>query len=219
MASLTLYNYFRSSTSYRVRIALYHKNLNFEYKAVHLLNHGGEQNSEAYKTLNPMSEVPTLVHNHKNIGQSMAIIEYLEEVFPQSPLFSKDPSEKAQIRQFCENINSFMHPMGNLKVLQYLGDHFKYTQQQKEEWMAHWNHRGYAALEKILKTTSGKFCFADQITAADTFLIPQIFTSLRFNVDLANYPLCRKIYENCKSVEAFQKAHPLNQPDSPKAEA
>ena len=216
MKKLILYNYFRSSTSYRARIALYHKNLDFEYRTVHLLNNGGEQNAQAYKDLNAMAEVPTLVHNDKNIAQTMAIIEYLEDVFPQNPLFPKDPVLKAQVRQFCETINSFMHPLGNLKVLQYLGDHHQYTQAQKEEWFALWNHRGYAALEKTLEKTSGTFCFGDQVTAADAFLIPQIFASLRFNVDLKAYPLCQKINAHCKQISAFQKAHPLNQPDSPK---
>lgn len=216
MASLILYNYFRSSTSYRARVALYHKNLDFEYRAVHLLNNGGEQNGASYKDLNAMGEVPTLVHNGQSIAQSVAIIEYLEEVFPQNPLFPKDPFEKAQVRQFCETINSFMHPLGNLKVLQYLEQHHHYTQLQKEEWFAHWNYRGYSALEKTLEKTSGTFCFGDQISAADVFLIPQMFASLRFNVDLKTYPLCEKIYNNCKTVTAFQKAHPLNQPDSPK---
>lgn len=216
MASLILYNYFRSSTSYRTRIALYHKNLDFEYRAVHLLNNGGEQNSESYKDLNALAEVPTLIHNNKSLGQSVAIIEYLEEVFPTPPLFPKDPFEKAQIRQFCETINSFMHPLGNLKVLQYLGNHHNYTQEQKEEWFSLWNKKGYEALEKGLQKTAQNFCFGEKITAADIFLIPQIFASLRFNVDLTDFPLCRKIYENCKTIEAFQKAHPLNQPDSPK---
>ncbi len=216
MASLILYNYFRSSTSFRARIALYHKNLAFEYRAVHLVDNGGEQNAESYKELNPMGEVPTLIHDNKKIGQSMAIVEYLDEVFPQNPLFPKDPLGKAHVRQFCENINSFMHPLGNLKVLQYLEQEHQYTQEQKEAWVSYWNRRGYLALEKILTKTAGKFCFGNQITAADAFLIPQMFTSLRFNVDLTDFPLCQKVYQECKSIEAFQKAHPLNQPDSPK---
>ena len=184
---------------------------------MHLLNNGGEQNLEYYKKINPMGEVPTLVHDGKKIGQSLVILQYLDEVFPQNPLFPKDTFSKMQVFQFCENINTFMHSLGNLKVLQYLEKKHGYTQEQKEEWFGYWNHRGYSVLEKILQDTSGKFCFGDQVTAADMFLIPHTFTALRNNFQISKYPICHKIYENCKSVPAFEKAHPLNQPDTPKS--
>lgn len=215
MASLTLYNYFRSSTSYRVRLALHYKNLSFEYKPVHLLNNGGEQHQAEYKALNPMGEVPTLIHDKKALGQSMAIIEYLDEVFPQNPLYPKDAFKKAQVRQFCENINSFMHPLSNLKVLQYLEKNHQYDQAQKENWISIWLTKGFAALESVLEKESGTYCFGNQITAADMFLVPQVFSAKRFNVSLEAFPLCQKINNECEKLEAFKKAHPLRQPDTP----
>lgn len=214
MNELILYNYFRSSTSYRARIALHYKNLKFEYKPVHLLNNGGEQHQINYRHLNPMGEVPTLVHNGKILGQSMAIIEYLDDVFPTPSLFPKDAFQKAQIKQFCENINSFMHPLGNLKVLQYLEKHHGYDQKKKEAWIGHWLHQGFQALEKMI-TPSSQFCFNNQLSAADVFLIPQIFTAQRFNVALDKYEKLMKINEHCTQLEYFQKAHPFRQIDTP----
>lgn len=218
MNSIILYNYYRSSTSYRVRIALHHKNLPFEYKPVHLLNNGGEQFSEDYLRLNPQAEVPTLIHNGKVIGQSMAIIEYLDEVFPETPLFAKDPYQKAVTRQFCENINSFMHPICNLKVLKKLETDCGYNQEQKEAWIQHWAGIGFQTLEKITSQTSGKYCFHDQLSAADLFLAPMMFSANRFKVDLTKYKNLNKIHHNLENLESFQKAHPARQPDTPPAE-
>lgn len=218
MSELILYNYFRSSTSYRVRIALNYKNLKFEYRAVHLLNDGGEQHKENYKNLNPMAEVPSLVHNGVTISQSMAIVEYLDEVYPKPQLFPKDPYKRAQVRQFCENINSFMHPVCNLKILQYLEKKHGYSQTDKEEWIAHWSKHGFEATENILRKNASKFCFGNEITAADLFLIPQVFSAVRFKVDLEKYPLVKKINEHCLSLDFFKKSHPYQQPDTPENE-
>lgn len=215
MAELALYNYFRSSTSYRVRIALHCKNLLFDYKPVHLLNEGGEQNKAAYAQLNPLKEVPTLVHKGKSLGQSMAIIEYLDEVFPKPLLFPQDPLLKAQVRQFCENINSFMHPLGNLKVLQYLESKHAYSTTDKEAWVQHWLKKGFEALESAAEKTHGKYCFGDEITAADLFLVPQIFTAERFKVDLNPYVTLSKINQQALELDFFQKAHPSKQIDTP----
>lgn len=215
MSQFVLYNYFRSSPSYRVRIALHHKNIPFTYQAVHLLNNGGEQHSEAYKKINPQEEVPTLVHDGKVLSQSLPIVEYLEELFPQPALFPKTPYERARVRQFCENINSFMHPLGNLKVTQYLEKKHAYTTAQKEEWIQHWMGMGFAALEKFLEQTAGTYCFGDQVTAADIFLVPQIASAKRFNVKMDAYPLINRIEANCLKVESFQKAHPFKQVDTP----
>lgn len=211
-AELILYNYYRSSTSYRVRIALHHKGIPFEYRAVHLLKNGGEQHQEAYRKINPLGEVPTLVHGDKAIGQSFAILEYLEEVFPQNALLPKDPWARGRIRQFCENINSFIHPLNNLKVQQYLAEKHHYSQEQKEEWIALWSHQGLKSLEKMVEGES--FCFGSQVSLADVFLIPQLFSAQRFKVDLTPYPKLRKINDFCLNLEAFKKAHPSQQPDS-----
>lgn len=216
MNNITLFSYFRSSTSYRVRIALHYKKIPFDYKPVHLLKDGGEQHKFDYHKLNPMEEVPTLVHGKKVIAQSFAILEYLEEVFPSSPLLPTDPFLRAKIRQFCENINSFMHPLSNLKVLQYLGNKHGYNQADKDQWVQHWMPLGFTAAESLLQEFSSQHCFGDQVTWADLFLIPQIFSAQRFHVDLSAFPKVREINDRCIVLPAFQAAHPANQPDSPK---
>lgn len=213
MSRLVLYNYFRSSTSYRVRIALHLKNLSFEYLPINLLK--GEQHSIEYRKINPLGGVPTLVHESKIIPESFAIIEYLEEIFPESPLLPHDAYLRARVRQFCEVINSFMHPMGNLKTLQYLERNHAYTQEQKEQWVQHWAHQGLEVLEKTLQEFAQTYCFGNTVTMADIFLIPQILTCQRFKVDMTNYPTLLKINENCLKLESFKKAHPFRQIDTP----
>lgn len=213
MSDLVLYNYFRSSTSYRARIALHFKELSFEYRPVHLLNNGGEQHKPEYRNLNPAGEVPTLIHGKHVIGQSMAIIQYLDEAFPEKSLFPKDPASKAKVLQFCENINC-THPYQNLKTLQYLEKNFQITADQKTAWVQHWMHQCFTTLEKTLQQTSGKFCFSDQFTAADAFLIPQLFSAQRFQVTTEKYPTIEKIQKNCESLNWIIKAHPKNQIDS-----
>lgn len=216
MAQLQLYNYFRSSTSYRVRIALHLKNLEFDYKPIHLLNNGGEQHSAQYRALNPVGGVPTLVHNDKVISQSFAIIEYLDEAFPQTyQLLPNDVYLRAKIRQVCENINADIHALQNLKLMQYLEKTHNYSQEQKEEWAQKWINEGLTATEKILAATTKTYAFGDQVTAADLFIVPQVFSSLRFKVDISKYPLISKINDNCLKLEAFQKAHPSKQMDTP----
>lgn len=226
MSDLILYSYFRSSTSYRVRIALHWKELPFEYRPVHLVNAGGEQYTDQYKTLNPASEVPTLVHGENTIAQSMAILEYLEEVFPAPQLLPgsighKDgPSthrvayQRARIRQFCENINC-THPLQNLKILKYLETELKQPEAAREAWLNRWLSKGLQVAETLAAQTSGKYCFGDEVTLADVFLIPQLFSAHRFKVDAEPYPTLRKIADNCSKLPAFQKAHPFVQPDTP----
>ncbi len=218
MSNFILYNYYRSSTSYRVRIALNLKNIPFDYKSVHLLKNGGEQHFLDYKKLNPLEEVPTLVHNGKSIAQSLAVIEYLEEIQPQPTLFPNNAYSKAKIRQFCENINSFLHPLSNLKVLQKLESDLQYTSEQKNAWVQYWYGKGFQALEEMLIQFSGKYCFGDQITAADVLLVPCVFTAKRFQVNLDPFPLCRKVNDECLKHSAFAKAHPGQQPDTPESE-
>ncbi|MCB0368155.1 MAG: maleylacetoacetate isomerase [Bdellovibrionales bacterium] len=215
MGQIILHNYFRSSTSYRVRIALHYKNLEYTYKPVHLLNNGGEQHQKSYLELNPMAEVPTLEHKGFYIGQSMAITEYLEEAFPNPPLLPKDIQQRARIRQFCESINSFLHPISNLKVLKYLEEKHQYDPSQKIEWVNHWYQKGLLALETWLKKNSKEYSFGNDITYADCFLVPLVFTAKRFNVDMKNYSLINKINENCLKLDCFKKAHPFNQIDTP----
>lgn len=214
MSSIVLYNYFRSSTSYRVRIALHLKGLAFEYRPINLLK--AEQHSGEYRKLNPLGGVPTLVHDGKIIPDSVAIIEYLDQVFPSPKLLPTDAYLAARARQACQIINSSMHPMGNLKLMQYLDKSFGVsTTEQKEAWLKHWLSQGLSALEITAKEHSGKYFFGDSITMADLFLVPQIFSCQRFNVDLKPYPTLTSISENCSMHEAFQKAHPGRQIDTP----
>lgn len=215
MSQVTLYNYYRSSTSYRVRIALNIKNIEYKYAPVHLLNNGGEQYSASYKNLNPMSEVPTLEDEGFVVGQSVAIIEYLEERFPNPSLFPKDSQKRAKIRQFCENINSFLHPLSNLKVLKYLEETHGYDQKQKEVWINHWYQKGLVALESWLQKNKGQYSFGDELTVADCFLVPLVFTSERFNVDLSPYRNIILVNQHCLKLDAFRSAHPLRQIDTP----
>lgn len=211
---LQLYNYFRSSAAYRVRIALHLKGLEFEYKPIHLLNDGGQQHSPQYRKINPNREVPSMVHEGQVINQSVAIIEYLDETFPTPPLYPKNPSDRARVRQLCEIINC-THPLQNLKVLQYLEKEFGADESRKAKWISEWMHRGFEAFEETIRTTAKMFSLGDHVTAADLFLVPQIFSAKRFHVDITKYPLMSKINENCLELDAFQRAHPFRQMDTP----
>jgi len=216
MPNLSLFNYFRSSTSYRVRIALELKNLKYTYKPVHLLNNGGEQNSEFYRQLSPLGGVPTLLHDEKVIAQSFAIIEYLDEVFTDTtPLFTEDLFKNAKIRQVCETVNADIHPLQNLKVMRYLEKQLQVSDEQKNLWLNKWITEGLAAIEKIVVPFAGKYCFGNSITLADLFLIPQLFSTQRFGVDISQFKILSEINENCLQLAAFKKAHPYRQIDTP----
>jgi maleylacetoacetate isomerase len=216
MSDLKLYNYFRSSTSYRARIALELKNLNYTYVPVHLTNNGGEQNQETYRNLNPMGGLPTLEHNGKFISQSFAIIEYIDEVFSGGyKLLPTDSFQRAKIRQVCELVNADIHPLQNLKVTQFLEKEFQMSAEQKQIWMNKWIGEGITALEKTLVFFAGNFSFGNTPTAADTFLVPQVFSANRFKVDISACETVLKIYDKCQELPAFQKAHPYCQPDTP----
>ncbi len=214
MSDLVLYNYFRSSASYRVRIGLYWKNLDFKYVPVHLLKDGGEQHMPAFQAINPAGEVPTLVHAGRPLSQSLAIFQYLDQLFPDKPLFPQDAFLKAQVWQFCESINC-IQPLQNLKVLQYLESDMKISKDQVKDWVQHWVISNLQTCEATLEKYSGQFCFGDQVTAADLFLMPQLFVVKRFEISLGSFPLIRKIEKNCEGLEAFKQAHPLVQPDTP----
>lgn len=215
MQKLELYNYFRSSTSYRARIAMELKGLSYEYKPIHLLNNGGEQNSEPYRKMNPIGGVPTLVHGELIISQSFAIVEYLNSLVTEPNFFSHDSFINAKIRQFCEIINADTHPLTNLKVMQYLEKNAHFGDAEKKQWIHRWMGDGLRACEKLAEKFSGRFCFGDSPTAADIFLIPQIFSSQRFQVDLSPFPRLQQINKKCLELEAFKKAHPFRQIDTP----
>jgi len=209
-----LYSYYRSSCSYRVRIALYHKGIDFEYHPIHLVKDGGEQLKDPYLKLNPKGEVPFFVDNEVGIAQSMAISLFLEDKYPQKNLLPKDPLKKAHCIQLCEMINSGIQPIQNLKVLKYLVTDLSLSQEVKPKWAHHWISEGFDALESFLEDLSGDFCLGNEFTLADCFLVPQVYNANRFKVDLDKYPHIKKINENCLNLDAVKKADPAVQPDA-----
>ncbi|MBX7232002.1 MAG: maleylacetoacetate isomerase [Bdellovibrionales bacterium] len=217
--SLELYSYFRSSAAFRVRIALNIKKLHYTYRSVHLLQDGGQQYQPNYQVKNPMAEVPTLSvlsqGKSLNIAQSMAIIQFLEETFPNPALFPKSTWEKAQVIELCEIINSGIHPLQNLKVLQKLSSQFGADSIAKDTWVQHWIERGFTSLEKKLEQVSGVYSFGNELSAADLYLVPQTYTAKRFHFDFSGFPLISKISKNCLSHPEFIQADPFHQPDTP----
>lgn len=215
MSRLQSFSYFRSSAAFRVRIALHLKKVPHDYHAIHLLKNGGEQNQEEYRRLNPMGEVPAIAEDGFSLGQSMAILFYLDERYPEPLLFPREGQAKARVIQICEMINSGIHPLQNLKVLQELEKRYGVTQEGKESWVQYWIGRGFRSLETLLATTSGSYAFGGQVTAADLFVVPQIFTARRFKFDLSPFPIISRVGENCMKLEAFRKSEPGSQPDTP----
>lgn len=215
MSQIVLYSYYRSSCSYRVRIALHHKGLDFEYRAVHLVKDGGEQKKDDYLALNPMGEVPCLIHDGQAIAQSVAIIEYLETLQPEPRLYPGNAMGVARIRQVCEMINAGIQPIQNLRVLKGLDQRYHVGPEGKAEWVRHWITRGFEALESKVRETAGQFCMGDEVTAADVFLAPQVYNANRYQVDMDLFPTLNRINANCLALEAFQKADPSRQPDTP----
>ena len=211
-----LYNYFRSSASYRVRIALEMKAIPYEYRAVHLINDGGEQYKPQYQALNPSREVPTLVHKGRAIAQSLAILDYLDSVAPTPRLFPNDAIRRALVIQACEIINSGAQPPGNLRVQKLLVEKFGATEAQKSDWTNYWVNYGLETMETFLKPHAGKYSFGDDVTASDLCVVPMMFTADRFKVSTAACPTLNRINENCVKLEAFKKAAPSAQPDFPK---
>ena len=211
---LTLYGYWRSSAAYRVRIALNLKGLDYHSESVHLVKDGGQQHLESYQSLNPAELVPTLVDGELVLNQSMAILQYLDDVYPQYPLLPEDKIEKAKVTAFALDIACEMHPINNLRVLQHLKSPLGHSQQETENWYRHWLKVGFDALEQRLLSHAGKYCFADKVSMADLVLVPQVYNAIRYQLDMKAYPKILGIYENCLSLEAFFKASPEQQEDA-----
>lgn len=215
--AISLYNYFRSSCSYRARIALELKGLSYDYIPVHLIKDGGEQHQADYRKLNPLRLVPTLQTGNVTLTQSLVIMEYLDETYPSDPvLFPRQGNIRYKVKELCEIINSSIQPLTNIGPLQALEKDFAATLEQKNQWIHYWNKKGFDAFERLLEDSHGTYCVGDQITAADLCLIPQIFSAERFGFDMSPYPLMSKINESCLKLEAFRKAHPDHQVDSPR---
>lgn len=213
---MKLYSYFRSSASYRVRIALNLKGLPYEYAAVHLLRGGGEQLTPEYRRVGPDGIVPALVDGDQVLLQSLAIVEYLEETHPNPPLLPGMPADRAHIRAIALQIACEIHPLNNLRVLKYLKHQLGVADDAKDAWYKHWVENGFNVLESMLAgdTRTGKFVHGDTPTMADVALIPQVFNAQRFNVDMQPYPTIQRIYDEAMRLDAFVRAAPEQQPDA-----
>ena len=213
---MRLYGYWRSSATYRVRIALNLKQLHYSYVPVHLVKEGGGQHLAEYQKLNPAELVPTLVEEDGNvINQSLAIIEYLDEVYPDLVSFLPvSPLAKAKVRTLVHDIACDIQPLANLRVLQYLNTTLQCSDSQQKNWSKHWIETGLKGIEQRLQSSAGRYCFGNEVSLADIYLVPQVYNALRFSLDLDNYPLIQLIYLNCNQLAAFIAAKPENQPDA-----
>jgi len=210
-----LHNYFRSSTSYRVRIALALKGVDYDYEAFHLRK--GEQRSDSFLRLNPQGLVPALTWTDgETYTQSLAIIEFLEEKIPEPALLPKDAEGRQRVRSLAQMIALEIHPINNLRVLAYLKEHFGADEKAQAAWFRHWVAETFAPLEHRLATEpeTGRFCHSDSVTLADICLAAQLVNNRRFDVDMEGYPQISRIGQALSELEAFRTAAPANQPDN-----
>ena len=218
---MTLYGYFRSSTSYRTRIAMNLKGLDYDYIAVNLAQ--DEQLKNEFLSLNPQGLVPVLQADDLLLFQSPAILEWLEEVYPKNPLLPKDAAGRMQVRALSAMIGCDIHPLNNRRVLQYLRNELSVDEAEVIKWCNRWISEGFAALEKRLAQDNSrdnsrrKFCYGDSPTFADCYLVPQVSSARRFEVDLNLYPNIVQIDAHCRTLKAFAHADPMRQPDAPNA--
>ncbi|AYC32254.1 maleylacetoacetate isomerase [Pseudomonas cavernae] len=216
---LTLYSYWRSSAAYRVRIALNLKGLAYKQVPVHLVRDGGQQHAPEYLKLNPQGLVPLLVDTgnggaEARIAQSLAILEYLDEVFPVPALLPGDPAQRAQVRALALHIACDIHPLNNLRVLQYLTAELGVADAAKEAWYRHWVETGLAALEQGLARLPGRLSLGQRPGYLEACLIPQVYNARRFNCDLKPYPRILDVVARCENLDAFRNAAPEQQPDA-----
>lgn len=213
---LELFSYWRSSAAYRVRIGLNLKGLAYEITPVHLIRDGGQQHGEGYAALNPQELVPTLRHGEQVLHQSMAILEYLDEVFGGPLLLPDDAAGRARVRALAQLVACDIHPLNNLRVMQFFSDTWNVPQVEREDWTRHWIQLGFEAMERMLveSVDTGRFCHGETPTLADCCLVPQLYNARRFNVDLGPYPTLVRIEAECLALPAFEGARPENQPDA-----
>jgi maleylacetoacetate isomerase len=210
---MKLYSYFRSSAAFRVRIALNLKKLDHETVAIHLRRN--DQSKPDYRAVNPQGLVPTLVDSDQTLVQSLAIIEYLDEICPEPPLLPKVAADRARVRALTEIVACDIHPINNLRVLRYLTHQLGHGEAAIAAWYNHWIAEGFQAFERLLTNDArtGTFCHGDTPGLADLALVPQAVNAERYRLDLAPYPTLTRIYETCMRLEPFIAAHPRSQPD------
>ena len=213
---MKLYTFFRSSASYRVRIALNLKGLDYEQVPIHLRRGGGEQFSPSYKAINPQALLPALDDGGPILTQSLAIVEYLEERHPQPALLPADPADRALVRGMALVIACEIHPIQNLRVLVHLKGNLKHSDDELNLWARHWIDLGLSALEQTIISSPkrGRFCFGDAPTLADICLVPQLANARRFGCDLSGYPALLQAEAACVALPAFASAAPEKQPDA-----
>ncbi|MCP5372957.1 MAG: maleylacetoacetate isomerase [Hyphomicrobiales bacterium] len=213
---MKLYGYWRSSAAYRVRIALNLKGLDWENVPVHLVQDGGQHLAPDYAALNPQKLVPTLVDGDRRLTQSLAILEYLDEVHPAPALLPADADGRARVRALAQAVACDIHPIDNLRVLNYLAGPLEVDKAGRDAWYVHWVREGFAAIESLLAghPATGDFCHGGAPTQADCCLVPQVYNARRFEVDLAPYPAIRRIEAACLALPAFDAARPEKQPDA-----
>ena len=211
---MQLYNYFRSSASFRVRIALALKGLSYDYVPVHLVR--GEQLKPPFTDMSPTALVPLLVDGDQQLTQSLAIIEYLDETHPEPPLLPGDAFARARIRALAQDIACEIHPLDNLRVLRYLVNEMKVSEDDKNRWYRHWVETGLAAVERQLagSPTTGRFCFGDAPTLADCVLVPQIFNAQRMDCRLDHVPTVMRVFGECMQLDAVLQTQPSACPDA-----
>lgn len=210
---ITLYDFGNSGAAYRARIALNLKELDYKQVPIHLTKDGGQQFNPEYTEINPQNFVPTLIDSDVELIQSMAIMEYLEEVYPDPSILPGDVNDRAQIRALANIVACDIHPINNLRVRLYLADEMEVTPENQKIWIEHWIRVGFMAYEKFYdKGPQGKFSYGDAPTIADACLIPQIANARRNGCDLSDFTILLKIEQICQTLQAFEKALPANQP-------
>ncbi|MFA0084766.1 maleylacetoacetate isomerase [Vibrio sp. 10N.261.51.F12] len=216
---ITLYGYWRSSAAYRVRIGLNLKQLNYESISVHLVRNGGEQHDPQYRELNASELVPVLVDGEVQLNQSLTILQYLDETYPKASFIPEHTPLRYQALAMAQDIAIEIHPLNNLRVLQYLEQELSCEQEAKMDWVHYWVHQGFSALEEKLakhRKTHGDsvYSLTDSPCIVDLCLVPQVYNALRFAVDMSPYPLINSIVDACNQLPAFIDAIPENQADA-----
>ena len=217
MLNLQLYTFYQSGSAYRVRIALNLKDLAYEPIFIKGGRNSPELRSEEFRRLNPQGALPALIHNGRAYTQSAAIIEYLDEVYPETSLLPVSPAHRQRVRALAQVVTSDIHPLTTARILDYIDSTLQLRHDQQQEWQRHWISTGLSAMEEMLATdpNTGEYCHGDRPSLADVCLIPQLYTARRFGVDLSGLPTILHIEAQCRRHQAFQWAAPENQPDAP----